>query len=257
MKLTDYILALMVKGELSKEAGIAALSLNKNDTVKLADGSHVQMPGAVAPTSMEDLAKYIGIQIAVSKGLDVAGGLIGKMTDKMTKGKNDGLFQQLLSTHPAMSGKDPARAKANFDYLLAESPHLSDHPLILGDHVANMTSMGTSDLATTKTIADITKARSDVASKKNPMFPMSAQIGDMAGKMYLAGNAPPPPSGEQIVDQLATDEVRRLHGKALGQYRAGTNVPDELLQTPAGQTVFENVMRSASSAKSSNGKGSK
>lgn len=218
MKFTEYILALMVKGELSKEAALEALELNKEGSVKLANP---QQNNAV-PLSAEDLAKYLAIQMGVSAGVNAlgtaAGGLANKVMGKFTRGRNDALFQQMMGEHPALQGKDPARAKANFDYLLAESPNLAEHPLILGDHVANMTSMGTSDLATTKTIADIAKSKADIAGK-NVGTNFGQTAGDMAGKMYLAGKTPQVNPAD-LIQQESDKEYNSLMGKALARTKA-------------------------------------
>jgi hypothetical protein len=233
MKLTDYVLALMIRGDLSKEAGVEALAFNKEHKVKLGEGNPLM------PANAEQLAKYIGLQLAVSKGVDVAGKAMSGIVDHFSKGKHDAVFQQLIAQHPALEGKDPLRAKANFDYLLAESPHLIDHPLILGDHVANMTSMGTSDLNTTKTIADIAKAKSDIASKKTPFLSITP-AGEMAGNMYLAG-VNPPPTYEQRLNAEGDEQALKLQAKALGHERALTKIPEEVIN-PVFQKRLTDVM---------------
>lgn len=183
MKFTNYVLELLAKGELSKEASLDALAMSKEAGNPM---DYVTGRDNAKPLNWQQMAAAAGIMYGVPKALDLAERGVSHLLSGRNQAANNALFQKLMQQHQGLQGKDPIRAKANFDYIVKETPHLADHPIILGDHVANMTSMGTTDPATLNMLANMTKSRSDAHSSR----PNNAAdtVGDMLSKNYLMHN---------------------------------------------------------------------
>jgi hypothetical protein len=203
--LTNEILILLGEGKITKEAAIAALKLNPSGVIKIADGP------TGAGMSVSDTAKMLALTMLMHKGFELGGSALDKMFSGTSRKRNDALFQKLMLEHPGLAGKDPARAKANFDYIVQASPHLLKHPLILGDNVANMTAMGATALDTLKTISDVEKG---VAPKKPSEFAGTAAK-DLAKAMFTT--APSKPSFDDMADTSANETAARAIGQLAGE----------------------------------------
>jgi hypothetical protein len=201
------VLRLHSQGLLSKEATISALSFARGQRVKIADASPYL-----------DVAKLVALQAGVMKGIGLAENLAGKAMGALARPGHDAMFQNLMRQHPAMVGKDPVRAKANFDYIMRESPHLIDHPVILGDYVGNMTALKTTDPATIKTIAETEKARAG-ARPQSSGLPLEAakRVGDVYAKQLELGNAP---SVDEQIKAKALERMVSLKGERAGDEMA-------------------------------------
>lgn len=207
-KLTQHILVMLGKGQISKEAAVKALSLNRDGVIKVADG---QRPNPSSSFGMADTAKMLALNFAMLKGMDLLDTGVSKLVSGDTQGNRDAVFQKLMRQHPGLQGKDPERAKANFNYIAAASPHLLKHPLILGDNVANMTAMGATPLDTLQTIGDVNKG---MPARKPSEF--VGQAASELSKAYFhkdpVAPAPPPSRADAIAasvmkryDDLRTD----------------------------------------------------
>lgn len=209
MKLSEYVLRLVATGQLTKEAGANAFTFQK----KAVQHPNAPVVAPPAPSPGMDALKSLGVQLAAIKGLELAGKGLSAGMDYFNAPNKDMVFQDLMATHPGLKGKDPVRAKANLDYILDEMPHLADHPLILGDHVANMTALGATDPMTLKTIAEIGKARNDLNKNDKSWIPESVltEAGNKAKEVYEQGKAPPPTPPVSDFDRIR-GEVDKQYG---------------------------------------------
>jgi hypothetical protein len=200
MSFVEDILKLYVNGKLTKEATVKALAPFKGTQVKLAVGGN-------------DLLTAILAQVGATKGLDLAERGLGRLWSHLTQGRRDALFQQMMKEHPSLYGKDPVRAKANFDYLAMQSPHLLDHPTLMGDQIANMTALGTTDIGTLKTIADTQKS---IIQGKPQESQLARDVGSTVSKSMI--------DAAKIRDQRSYEAARDtdvLHQLAIEKARAG------------------------------------
>lgn len=215
----ELVLSLCARGLLTKQAAAQMLAPFRGRTVKLADwGSSPYM----------DAAKIIALQAAVMKGIGAVEGVAGKAWNAISRRGNDALFQKLMNEHPAMQGKDVARAKANFDYIVKEAPHLIDHPMILGDYVGNMTALKTTDPATLKTIAETEKARIAVKPQNSGLGALAAkEVSDVYKKQLELENAP---SVEEQIQQKALEKMISMKGEREGREMAQPSLAEQVLQ---------------------------
>jgi hypothetical protein len=236
--LTNHVLILLGQGKISKEAALAALVLNPDGVIKLSAG-----PGeGSSNSSFMTTAKQKGLEFLLNKAFGGVESGVDKLLGKVMTGGKDAVFQKMMRQHPQLTGKDPSRAKANFDYIVATSPHLLKHPMILGDTVANMTAMGMTALPTLNELAELQKNVTQKTEKKPSDF-VSSTSKDLSRSLFKDPAAPVPTTEQQA----ATDVDALLEHAKKKQMVADllkTKIPDpstadRMLGGDAGASSYE------------------
>lgn len=208
--LTNHILVLLGKGKITKEAAVQALSLNRKGVIKLSSG--IDGSTAVKGMTTADAVKLVGLNLLMNKGLELGSGALDYATSGLKDRSNDAVFQKLMREHPSMQGKDPARAKANFDYIASTSPHLLKHPLILGDNVANMTAMGVTSLPTLNELSELQKHINTNSPK--------SQFPSMAAKTISEAYMNEVVNPSQSPDQMMNANIIKMRDEQLAKFMA-------------------------------------